>query len=391
MAASLIKHDDGRPFCFLGIARDITAETQQREKKQHEMEIRTHIVDVSARFMQVNDPTHFDAVIQHTLTLFGECLNMDRCLHIRLSDNSEYMTIAHVWHRPGVPRPMLETPIEQPTHLTPWWMVQMREQKIICIPDLDALPAEAHIEKQMFLAQGIRASLSLPIHSASKTLVGAFVFEATHPLPPWTPEQLDMFRVLMDIVSSALKRTEVVQALTTSKKQYETLFQEMLDGFALQEIMCNPQGAPVDYRFIAVNPSFERMTGLRAENILQRTVLEILPQTEPYWIETYGRVALTGEPTSFEQHSSELGKYFEVHAFCPVPGQFACIFQDISSRKQAEEDLRKRYHELERVNRVTVGRELRMIELKAEINGLLRAQGKPEKYKIVGDVHAPTV
>ncbi len=340
--------------------------------------------------MQVNDPAHLDEAIQHTLALFGQCLDMARCSHIRFSDDFEYMTTAHAWHRPEAAL-LMETPTEQPTHLTPWWIAQMRDQKITCIPDLDTLPAEAHIEKQMFLIQGIRASLSLPIHSAGKTLVGAFVFDATRPLPPWPPEQLDMFRVLMDIVSNAITRTEVVQALTTSKKQYKTLFDEMLDGFALQEILCNPHGTPVDYRFIDVNPAFERMTGLRAENILQRTVLDILPKTEPYWIETYGRVALTGEPISFEQYSSELGKYFEVHAFCPAPKQFACIFQDISSRKHAEEDLKKRYHELERINRVTVGRELRMIELKAEINSLLRAQGQPEKYKIVGGPHEPTV
>ena len=50
-------------------------------------------------------------------------------------------------------------------------------------------------------------------------------------------------------------------------------------------------------------------------------------------------------------------------------------------RQQAEE-LRLRNEELERFNKVTVGRELRMVELKAEINALLKTAGQPAKYKI---------
>ena len=59
--------------------------------------------------------------------------------------------------------------------------------------------------------------------------------------------------------------------------------------------------------------------------------------------------------------------------------------RDITERKQAEEALQRAYEELERFNRVTLGRELRMIELKKEINTLLNAAGQPAKYRIVTD------
>jgi PAS domain S-box-containing protein len=134
-----------------------------------------------------------------------------------------------------------------------------------------------------------------------------------------------------------------------AEEDYRTLFHEMLDGFALHEIICDATGAPADYRFLAVNPAFERMTGLKAENILGRTVMEALPGTERHWIETYGKVALTGEPAHFENHSADLEKYFEVKAFRSGPDQFACIFTDITERKRAGEALREseeRYREL---------------------------------------------
>jgi PAS domain S-box-containing protein len=59
--------------------------------------------------------------------------------------------------------------------------------------------------------------------------------------------------------------------------------------------------------------------------------------------------------------------------------------RDITERMQAEEALKQEYEELERFNRVTLNRELRMIELKKEINALLRAAGHEEKYRIVSD------
>ncbi|UTW69550.1 hypothetical protein KHA80_22910 [Anaerobacillus sp. HL2] len=47
--------------------------------------------------------------------------------------------------------------------------------------------------------------------------------------------------------------------------------------------------------FWMLNDNFEQLTGLKRENIIGKTVLEILPGTESYWIEKYGHVAMTGE------------------------------------------------------------------------------------------------
>jgi PAS domain S-box-containing protein len=142
-----------------------------------------------------------------------------------------------------------------------------------------------------------------------------------------------------------------------AEENYQTLFREMLDGFALHEIICDDDGHPVDYRFLAINPAFERMTGLKGDTVLGRTVLEVIPNIEPHWIETYGRVALTGEPHSFENYAAELKRHFEVTAFRPAPRQFACIFADITERKRAEEDRAKLESQLQQAHKMeSVGR-----------------------------------
>ena len=139
-------------------------------------------------------------------------------------------------------------------------------------------------------------------------------------------------------IQSVLSVIRDITAHRATEQEYRTLFNEMLDGFALHEIICDNEGRPADYLFLAVNPAFERLTGLKAEDIVGRTVLDVLPDTEAYWIETYGRVALTGEAVHFENYSQALDRHFEVTAYCPQMRRFACIFVDITGRKRAEED-----------------------------------------------------
>lgn len=141
---------------------------------------------------------------------------------------------------------------------------------------------------------------------------------------------------------------ERTSALNTSNQEYSSLFNKMLDGFAHHEIICDAAGQPIDYRFLAVNPSFEELTGLKAENLIGRTVLEVLPGTEKHWIDTYGKVALSGEPVNFENYSVELDRYFLVSAYRPAAYQFACIFQDVTAAKKAAAEREKLIDELQK-------------------------------------------
>lgn len=142
-----------------------------------------------------------------------------------------------------------------------------------------------------------------------------------------------------------------------AEEDYHTLFQSMTDGFALHEIILDAGGVPVDYRFLAVNPAFERMTGLAAAQIIGKTVHQVMPNTEPIWIERYGQVALTGEPVDFESYAQELRRHYAVSAFRAAPGQFACFFSDITHRKNAEAERARLHEQLVQAQKLeTVGR-----------------------------------
>lgn len=122
----------------------------------------------------------------------------------------------------------------------------------------------------------------------------------------------------------------------------------MLNAYALHRIFLDENGKPYDYEFIDVNPSFEKFTGISKEEIIGKRYKEIIKgiEEETNWIDVYGKVAITGEPVSFESYTSYFDKWVVVSAYSPGKEYFITVFSDISDLKRNEAELRKNaYHD----------------------------------------------
>ena len=119
------------------------------------------------------------------------------------------------------------------------------------------------------------------------------------------------------------------------------LFESIPQGLALYKLITSKSGKPQDYIFISINQVFAKITGLNSEDIAGKTGTEIFPEIEPYCIEIYSKVAITGESFRFEHYSKKFKKHFDTCVFCPEPGKFAILLADITDRKKAEEVIAK--------------------------------------------------
>jgi len=195
------------------------------------------------------------------------------------------------------------------------------------------------------LKRGYASSLVLPLLSENKAF-GAISIYAREP-DAFSEGDVDLLANLANdlaygITNIRLRESEKEAAgkIKESEEKYRLLFDEMVEGFALHEIILDERGEPFDYRFISANPAFEKQTGLKVSEITGKRVKEIIPSLENYWIKTYGEVALSGKSIEFENYSADLNKHFRVSVFSPKKGYFATIFENITERIQAENEVR---------------------------------------------------
>lgn len=146
-------------------------------------------------------------------------------------------------------------------------------------------------------------------------------------------------RAAIDI---ALYKHAMEERLRESEERYRLLFETMRSGFGLAEVICDGAGRPVDYRMLALNPAYAEILDAPPGGWVGRTIREVRPPFDAsYFIETFGRVALTGEPVQFERFLPELGRFLKIAAYSPRRGQFASIVEDVTERKLTEQSLKE--------------------------------------------------
>lgn len=221
----------------------------------------------------------------------------------------------------------------------------LREGRTSVFNEFSNHPYAAHCTA-IATSHGFRAAAAMPIHLHGEVFGSFTIYDSESNV--FQEKEIALLEEAAAAISMALEnldreaeRRQAEELLRQSEDRYHSLFDEMTEGFALHEIICDTNDTPCDYRFLDVNPAFERLTGLNRREVVGKTMREVMPDEPPHWIERYGKVAMFGQSVRFENYSATLDKHYDVYAYSPSPKQFAVIFADVSARKHAEEALRE--------------------------------------------------
>ncbi|MBN2711019.1 MAG: PAS domain S-box protein [Planctomycetes bacterium] len=232
-------------------------------------------------------------------------------------------------------------------HLTGWSMEEALGLPLTMIFNIVNADTRQTVENPIFRVLKTGKIVGLANHTIliSKTGEEKQIADSAAPIMTDSGKIAGVVLVFRDVTEEYAMQ----DAIRKSEGEYHSLFTNMVSGYALHELIVDEAGKPKDYRFLRVNPAFEKMTGLKAEEIIGKTVRQILPNTEKEWIERYGAVTLSGEPIQFDLLSAEIGKYFRVSAFRTEPGKFAVIFNDITGMIDAQNEAREKSNRLESI------------------------------------------
>ncbi len=146
------------------------------------------------------------------------------------------------------------------------------------------------------------------------------------------------------------QRKQAEEALIASEKRYHSLFANLMDGFAFCQMIYDDNAKPIDFSYIEVNDSFERLTGLKKEKVIGKKVSQAIPGTieaNPEIFEIYGKVAQTGTPERFELFFQPLSMWLDISVYSPKKGYFVAVFENITERKKAQEALMQAQEKLQ--------------------------------------------
>jgi PAS domain S-box-containing protein len=239
-------------------------------------------------------------------------------------------------------------------------------QKRVVVPDIDKFEAGPH-DIAAFRKSGIMSVQSTPLVASSGRIVGMMSTHWNHAHTP-SAESYRLFDILAHLAADFMERARTEAVLREREARFRTVFETMIEACCIFEMIYDDLGKPVDWRILEANAGYERESGLK--DVAGKLASDVMPGTEPYWLEAFARVVETGEPEQIENwHQPTLRWIHSSTARVGGPGnnRLLSVFYDITERKRVEATSRER--EERQAFLLELSDALRPLDATAEIQG----------------------
>lgn len=322
-----------RAVLMSGMVADVT-ERKRIEEAQRENEKRQNfLLRLGDALRPLADPI---AVQGEAARLLGDYLDVDRAYYAEIDENGERIVVHRDHARAGAPS---VAGIHQ-TGDVPVLTEALHTGEPFIIADTGTTTIIPPAERDYLESIEIRACAAVPLTKRDRSVAVLAVAQVAP--RKWKAAEIGLIAEVAERTWEAVERARAEAARHASEKRYRTLFESIDEGFCILQMVFDEHDKPIDYRFLEINPAFERQTGLWGA--LGKTMREMIPDQDEHWFRIYGGVALTREPVRFEEYSHPMKRWFSVFAFPVGPAedrQVGLIFSNITNRKRAEDALRE--------------------------------------------------
>lgn len=199
---------------FLSIGHDFSERYTPHFLVSQKENFERLITTLSVNFINI-EPENLDGEIQKSLQLIGEFAGVDRCYIFLNRKDNQAMDNSHEWCAPGIKSQKLQMQ-NLPIDNIPWMNKIISNFDVVHVPNVDELPSEASLEKEILQKQLIKSLVVVPIDFSQK-LIGFVGFDSVKYQKNWSDEDT----ALLKIYSSILGR-----AITQVNKKNELLLRE---------------------------------------------------------------------------------------------------------------------------------------------------------------------
>lgn len=165
-----------------------------------------------------------DVEIMHTLETLGEYVGVDRCYLDQFSDDGSAFSTSHEWCKSGI-EPLIQILQNIPSTSVPWWIDSLRRYETINLPDIEQMPFEAGLEKEIFTKHGIRSLVAVPLITEHQ-LIGFLGFETSQAKREFFDYEIILLKTIAEIIANALRRANLQLALQQHVHQVEESLEE---------------------------------------------------------------------------------------------------------------------------------------------------------------------
>lgn len=197
--------------------------------------------------------------------------------------------------------------------------------------------------------------------------------------------------------------------LKESEEKYKLLNNMIPLGMVHYQVVFDEKNKKNRYQFLEVNKTFEKQVGMKNSDLFGKTLIDVFPKTEQYWLDHFDEVVSSGNPITFEDYSVEVDGYMKISVYTLKSGILAVVIEDVTDSRRKQQQIEylsyhdpltslynRRFFE-EQLKRLDNPRNLPLSIIMGDVNGLKLVndafghQIGDQLLKLIGDIISTSI